>query len=171
MSRAIFITVKDLKANSIISGTTDADKLVHFIEVAQDIHIQQYLGTSLYEKLKSLILSGDINLVANADYKSLRDTYIRPMLIWFTQVEYLPFSMFKIDNGGLSKHRGETDDFVNYSDIDRMESKARARAEFYTTRFTDYMCNNSHKFPEYLNNSNGDMRPDRDSNSFSSIVL
>ena len=86
-------------------------------------------------------------------------------------MEYLPFSMFKIDNGGLSKHRGETDDSVSYSDIDRMESKARARAEFYTARFTDYMCNNSHKFPEYLNNSNGDMRPDRDSSSFSSIVL
>lgn len=171
MSKALFITVKDLKDNSIISGTTDADKLIHFIEVAQDIHIQQYLGTRLYEKLQTLIIGNTINDVANADYKSLRDTYIKPMLIWFTQVEYLPFSMFKIDNGGLSKHRGESDDFVNYSDIDRMESKARARAEFYTARFTDYMCNNSHKFPEYLNNSNGDMRPDRDSNSFSSIVL
>ncbi len=38
--KALFITVKDLKAKSIISGNTDADKLIHFIEVAQDIHIQ-----------------------------------------------------------------------------------------------------------------------------------
>ena len=171
MSKALFITVKDLKDNSIISGTTDADKLIHFIEVAQDIHIQQYLGTRLYEKLQTLIIGNTINDVANADYKSLRDTYIKPMLIWFTQVEYLPFSMFKIDNGGLSKHRGEADDFVNYSDIDRMESKARARAEFYTQRLVDYLCNNSNLFPEYLNNANEDLRPNRDNNNFSSIVI
>ena len=31
--KALFITVKDLKAKSIISGNTDADKLIHFIEV------------------------------------------------------------------------------------------------------------------------------------------
>ena len=171
MSKALFITVKDLKDKSIIVGTTDADKLIHYIEVAQDIHIHQYLGTSLYEKLQALVISGDIDLVANADYKSLRDDYIKPMLIWFTQVEYLPFAMFKIDNGGISKHRGENDEFVDYADIDRMTSKVRARAEFYTTRFTDYICNNSQLFPEYLNNQNGDLRPDRDSNSFSTFVL
>jgi hypothetical protein len=107
MSKALFITVKDLKDNSIISGSTDADKLIHFIEVAQDIHIQQYLGTRLYDKLQTLIIANTINDGGNSDYKSLRDNYIKPMLIWFSQMEYLPFSMFKIDNGGLSKHRGE----------------------------------------------------------------
>jgi hypothetical protein len=91
MSKALFITVKDLKDSSIISGNTDADKLIHFIEVAQDIHIQQYLGTRLYDKFQSLIIANTINDVANADYKALRDNYIKPMLIWFSQMEYLPF--------------------------------------------------------------------------------
>ena len=50
--KALFITVKDLKAKSIISGNTDADKLIHFIEVAQDIHIQNYLGGALYDKMQ-----------------------------------------------------------------------------------------------------------------------
>ena len=133
--KALFITIQDLKAKSIISGNTDADKLIHFIEVAQDIHIQNYLGGSLYDKLQALIISGDIDLPANSDYKSLRDSYIKPMLIWFTQSEYLPFSMFKIDNGGISKHRGEDSDSVNYSDVDRMMSKINDRSEFYTKRF------------------------------------
>jgi len=169
--KALFITVKDLKANSIISGNTDADKLIHFIDVAQDIHIQNYLGGKLYDKMQSLILSGDIDLVANSDYKSLRDEFIKPMLIWYTQLEYLPFSMFKVDNGGVSKHRGEESDSVNFSDVDRMMSKISDRAEFYTRRFLDYICFNSIKFPEYTNNQNGDMYPDRDVDSFSSWVL
>lgn len=169
--KALFITVQDLKAKSIISGSTDADKLIHYIEVAQDIHIQNYLGGSLYDKLQALIISGDINLVANSDYKALRDSYIKPMLTWFTQAEYLPFSMFKIDNGGVAKHRGEDSDTVNFSDVDRMMSKINDRAEFYTRRFLDYMCNNSNKFPEYSNNNNGDMYPDKDADSFTGWVL
>ncbi len=169
--KALFITVQDLKAKSIISGNTDADKLIHYIEVAQDIHIQNYLGGSLYDKLQALIISGDINLAGNSDYKALRDSYIKPMLTWFTQAEYLPFSMFKIDNGGVAKHRGEDSDTVNFSDVDRMMSKINDRAEFYTRRFLDYMCNNSNKFPEYSNNNNGDMYPDKDADSFTGWVL
>lgn len=169
--KALFITVQDLKSRSIISGNTDADKLIHYIEVAQDIHIQNYLGGSLYDKLQALILSGDIDLAANSDYKALRDSYIKPMLTWFTQAEYLPFSMFKIDNGGVAKHRGEDSDTVNFSDVDRMMSKINDRAEFYTRRFLDYMCNNSNKFPEYSNNNNGDMYPDKDADSFTGWVL
>jgi len=169
--KALFITVQDLKAKSIISGGTDADKLIHYIEVAQDIHIQNYLGGSLYDKLQALIISGDINLVANSEYKALRDSYIKPMLTWFTQAEYLPFAMFKIDNGGVAKHRGEESDTVNFSDVDRMMSKINDRAEFYTRRFLDYICNNSNKFPEYSDNNNGDMYPDKDADSFTGWVL
>jgi len=169
--KALLITVQDLKAKSIISGNTDADKLIHYIEVAQDIHIQNYLGGRLYDKLQALIISGDIDLPLNSDYKALRDTYIKPMLTWFTQAEYLPFAMFKIDNGGVAKHRGEESETVNFSDIDRMMSKINDRAEFYTRRFLDYICNNSNKYPEYSNNNNGDMYPDKDADSFTGWVL
>ena len=169
--KALFITIQDLKAKSIISGNTDADKLIHFVEVAQDIHIQNYLGGKLYDKLQALIISGDIDLPANSDYKSLRDVYIKPMLIWFTQSEYFPFSMFKVDNGGVSKHRGEESDSVNFTDIDRMMSKINDRAEFYTRRFLDHITFNGTKYPEYTNNQNGDMYPDKDADEFSSWVL
>ena len=169
--KALFISIADLKAKSIIDGNTDADKLIHQIEVAQDMHIQNYLGGRLYDKLQDLILSGDIDLPANSDYKDLRDDYVKPMLIWFTQLEYLPFAMFKIDNGGINRHRGQESDTVDFRDVDRMQSKITDRAEFYTKRFIDYICFNSQKFPEYNNNSNGDMYPDKDADSFSSFVL
>ena len=171
MSKALFITVQDLKSRSIISGNTDADKLIHYIEVAQDIHIQNYLGGTLYKKLQTLIISSDINLAINADYKLLRDEYIKPMLIWFTQAEYLPFSMFKIDNGGVAKHRGEESDSVDFGDIDRMMSKVNDRSEFYTRRFLDYICDNSNKYPEYYNNNSDDMYPDKDADSFTGWVI
>ena len=58
--KALFITINDLKRKSIIDGNVDADKLIQFIEVAQDTHIQNYLGGLLYKKLQTLILNGTI---------------------------------------------------------------------------------------------------------------
>jgi len=169
--KALFISVKDLKDKSIIDGGTDADKLIHFIEVAQDMHIQNYLGGKLYDKMQELVLSDDIDTAQYSAYKSLRDDYLKPMLVWYSQMEYLPFAMFKINNGGVSKHTSEDSAGVDFRDIDRMQSKITGRAEFYTNRFIDYICDNNNKFPEYNANQNGDMYPDKDSDTFSSFVL
>jgi hypothetical protein len=66
--KALFITINDLKRKSIIDGNVDADKLVQFIEVAQDTHIQNYLGGKLYTKLQTLVVSGDISNAGNVKY-------------------------------------------------------------------------------------------------------
>jgi len=168
--KALFITLQDLKRKSIISGNVDGDKLIQFVEVAQDTHIQNYLGGLLYEKLQDLIISGDIDLVGNAKYKSLLDTYIKPMLVWYTQAAYLPFAAFQISNGGVFKHRSENSDVATSEDIKDMTNRVNQTADFYTRRFQDFMGYNSHDYPEYNQSTNGDMYPDQ-SYGFSSWVL
>jgi len=168
--KALFITLQDLKRKSIISGNVDGDKLIQFVEVAQDTHIQNYLGGLLYEKLQDLIISGDIDLVGNAKYKSLLDTYIKPMLVWYTQASYLPFAAFQISNGGVFKHRSENSDVATSEDIKEMTNRVNQTADFYTRRFQDFMGYNSHDYPEYNQSTNGDMYPDQ-SYGFSSWVL
>ena len=93
--KALFITINDLKRKSIIDGNVDADKLIQFIEVAQDTHIQNYLGGKLYNRLQALVISGEISDAGNVKYKNLIDIYIKPMLVWFTQSAYLPFAMYQ----------------------------------------------------------------------------
>ena len=162
--KALFISIDDLKKKSIIDGNVDSDKILQFIEVAQDTHIQNYLGTNLYDKLQQLIVDAQINDVGNAIYKSLLDDYIKPMLIWYSQATYLPFSLFQVKNGGLYKHTSENAEVISKDDLDYIIQRTRDNAEFYTKRFLDYMCNNSTIYPEYLSNSNGDMYPDKDVN-------
>ena len=170
MSKALFITTKDLKQRSIISGNVDPDKIVQFIEVAQDTHIQNYLGGKLYKKIQTLITGGTLNDAANADYKTLLDTYIKPMLIWFAQADYIPFAAFQIGNGGVYKHRSENSDGASMDEINMLTSKAQETAEFYSRRFMDYMDHYSYLYPEYLESSNEDMMPDKDVN-FGGIFL
>ena len=76
-SKVLFITTKDLKQRSIIGGAVDPEKIVQFIEVAQDTHIQNYLGGKLYNKMQDLISGDTINDAANSDYKKLLDDYIK----------------------------------------------------------------------------------------------
>lgn len=168
--KALFITINELKRKSIIDGNVDADKLIQFIEVAQDTHIQNYLGGKLYTKLQNLIINNEINDAGNSDYKNLLDTYIKPMLTWFTQSSYIPFAMYQISNGGVFKHRSENAETISLEEMRMMLAKVTETAEFYTRRFTDYMDFNSNLFPEYTSNQNGDMYPDRDVN-FNSWVL
>ena len=141
--KALFITINDLKRKSIIDGNVDADKLIQFIEVAQDTHVQNYLGGLLYKKLQALILAGTIDDAVNADYKTLLDDYVKPMLTWFTQSSYLPFAMYQISNGGVFKHRSENSETISLEEMRMMLAKVTETAEFYTRRFVDYMDYNS----------------------------
>ena len=170
MAKALFITVIDLKRKSIIDGNLDADKVIQFIEVAQDTHIQNYLGTDLYNKIQQLITDNEINLGPNAAYKTLLTTYIKPMLIWFTQSNYLPFAMYQVSNGGVFKHRSENADSVTQEEIAMLTNKVSETAEFYTRRFIDYMTYNQTLYPEYNSNSNEDMYPDKDVNFHGWVV-
>lgn len=168
--KALFVTIQDIKQKSIISGNVDPDKIVQFVEVAQDTHIQNYLGGKLYKKLQNLIIDGELNDAGNSDYKTLVDSYVKPMLIWFTQADYMPFAAFSIGNGGIYKHRSENSDNVSMDELNMLAARALETAEFYTRRFMDYMDHNSTLYPEYTSTANEDMSPDRDVN-FGGIYL
>ena len=54
MATALFIKPIDLKRNSIIDGSVDVDSFIGYIKIAQEIHIRNYLGTDLYNKISKL---------------------------------------------------------------------------------------------------------------------
>jgi hypothetical protein len=166
MATALFITPKDLKQNSFVDGNVDTDKFIQFIKIAQEIHVQNYLGGALYDKISQDIIDGTLA----GDYLNLVRDYIKDMLIHYAMVDYLPFSAYQVANGGVYKHTSENSTGATKSEIDALVEKHRQFAQFYTRRFIDYMCFNNNLFPEYNQNQNGDMYPDREAN-FTGWVL
>jgi len=160
MAQGLFVTTKDIATFTSLNGNVDNDKFVQFIKIAQDIHIQNYLGTDLYDKISEDI----VNSTLTGDYLSLVNTYVKPMVIHWAMVEYLPFSAYKVANQGVYKHLSETAESVDKTEVDFLIGKETQIAEHYTERFVQYICNNSELFPEYNSNSNGDMYPDQDVN-------
>ena len=88
MATALFIKPIDLKRNSIIDGNVDVDKYIGFLKIAQQIHIRNYLGTDLYNKISTDIINDELE----GNYLTLVNSYIQPMLIHFAMVDYLPFA-------------------------------------------------------------------------------
>jgi|TARA_R100000479_G_scaffold68576_1_gene32775 hypothetical protein len=170
MATALFITPKDLKQNTLIDGSVDVDKFIQFIKIAQQIHLQNYLGGKLYDKISDLIISGDIALPANVNYLNLIKDYLKDMLIHYAMVDYLPFAAYQVANGGVYKNQSENSETATKAEIDTLVDKHRGFAQFYTRRFIDYMCFNNSLFPEYNQNQNEDMYPDKDA-TFTGWVL
>ena len=169
MATVLFINRTDLVRNSIIDGNVDTDKYIQFIKLAQEIHIQNYLGTKMYEALTAALVAG-IDLPINERWKLLLDDYVVPMLIWFSQVDYIPFASYQIKNGGMYKHRSENADSVSKEEVDYLVEKARTNAEWYSRRFIDFMGFNQNTYPEYTNNINDDIYPSSDA-TFNGWVL
>lgn len=160
MATALFITTNDLKRNTIVDGNVDIDKFIQFIKIAQEIHIQNYLGGALYKKISDDIINNNLT----GDYLTLVQDYLKDMLIHFAMVDYLPFSAYQISNGGVYRHNSENSVNATKNEVDYLVDKHRDFAQFYTRRFLDYMCFNNTKFPEYTANQNGEMYPDQDAN-------
>jgi hypothetical protein len=167
MATTLFIKPIDLKSNTILNGNVDTDLFIQFIKIAQQMHVQNYLGTKLYESITEKIKNNDLT----GDYLDLVTDYIQPMLIHYAMVDYLPFANYQIRNGGVFKHRSDNSESTSKEELDILVQKHRTFGDFYTQRFVDYMgIYASQKFPEYWTNSNDDMFPDRKPNPISWVL-
>jgi len=239
MAEALLITRQDVVKFTAMNGNVDTDNFIQFVKISQDIHIQNFLGTDLLQKIQSEIvlatsgipatisitdagtgyttgtgvtttggngtgLTLDITAAAGlvtvadidtagtgykvgdvividggnddaeitvdtlysipTDYNNLLVTYIKPMLIHWAMVEYLPFAAYTIANKGVYKHNSENATNVEKNEIDFLIEKERSIAQHYTERFIEHISFNNDKFPEYNSNSNGDMYPDTNNN-------
>jgi len=171
MAKALFITTKDVKRYSVLSGNVDPDKFIYMVEIAQDTEVQNYLGTKLLEKLQDLIIAGTINDPANAAYKTLLETYVKPMTIYWALVCYMPFAAYTVANGGVYKHTSESSVTVDKDEVDYLVEKYRDIAQFYTNNFIDFMVYNQNTYPEYNANTQDDTYPDTSNADFGGWVL
>lgn len=158
--KALFISREDLVRYTPISGNLDFDRVVQYIEIAQDIHIHELLGGNLYDKLQNDIINNSLT----GTYETLVNKHIKPTLAQYALLEFLPFSQFSINNKGVFKHTSESAETLSKSDINMMMEASRDTAQHYATRMVDYLCNYPTDFPEYLVNTKDQLRPNRDTN-------
>jgi hypothetical protein len=149
MAYALFITRNDIIKNTPLQGSIDADRLLNFVRTAQDKYILNILGTVLFYKLQEDITDGTFNQL-DVFYQDLMKEHIKPTLIWYAVVEYLPFSGVQFKSEGAVKHETETAKSVSKNDVDYLLQKSMSNADYYATRMQNYLISYSNQIPEYL---------------------
>lgn len=157
MAQALFITRKDIVRHTSLSGGTDTDRFIQYIKIAQDIHLQNYLGTDLYNYIEDQIIADTLT----GDYQTLVETYCKPVLIHWAMVEFLPYAAYTIANKGIYKKTSENATNIEKDEVDFLIEKERTTAQYYTNRLIDYLTFNApSKFSQYYTSNNGDISPD-----------
>jgi hypothetical protein len=170
MAFGLLITRNDIIKNTPLGGAIDADALLPFVRTAQEKYILNLLGTVLYNKLQDDVES---STAFTGYYQTLVEEYVKPTLIWYTCVEYIPFSSLQFKSNGAVKQQSETGVAPSKSEVDYLLNKALNNADYYSTRLQDYLTANSTNLPEYLQTT-GDATnifPDQSNQYFGGIQL
>jgi hypothetical protein len=143
----IFITETLFKERTGASTAIDGKQIFPMVKVAQDIYIQPALGSELYKRIQDGIDNDDLN----NDEKELLDNYITDALVWFT-MSLLPMTMgYQLFSKGFLQKTSEESTPPSQKDLELIEQKYLAYAEYYKTRIIKYLKQNYTKYLEYLN--------------------
>jgi hypothetical protein len=150
----LLISEQKLKDNAPIDQNVDSSELRYGIQQAQNIFIQETLGTNLYEKILQLVRDNEIDLPQNANYKELLNNYIVQTLIAFSYYLILDNMFVKIVNVGVQQFRSEQSSPVGIKEFQYLKGQAKDRAEFLDNLMRRHLVFNNAKYPEYAVQTN-----------------
>ena len=149
MATALFINRNDIIKTTPLQGAIDADALLPFMVTAQIKYIKNLIGTVLYDFLSAQVLAGTTGNLS-IYYQDLIHDHIKPTLIWYACVEYIPFSSIQFKSNGAVKQQSEQGVAPSKSEIDYLLAKAQANADYYALRLQNYLISYSNQIPQYL---------------------
>jgi len=172
MAYALFINRNDLIKNTPLQGAIDADALLPFARTAQDKYLKNLLGTVLFEYLQARILDNTIDTLS-VYYQTLIDDHIKNTLIWYSAVEYIPFSSVQFKSNGAVKQQSEQGVAPSKSEIDYLKQISQTNADYYALRLQNYLIAYSNQIPQYLQSVGNQTQiyPDQTNQYFGGIQL
>ena len=172
MAYPLFITRNDIIKNSPLQGAIDADALLPFVRTAQDKYLLNLLGTVLFYYLQEKIEDGTFSQL-DSYYQNLMNDHIKYVLLWYSCVEYIPFSSISFKSQGAVKHLSDQSVAPTKGEVDYLLNKALNNADYYATRMQDYLIAYSNNIPQYYESVGNQTQiyPDMQNQYFGGIQL
>ena len=168
----LLISEQKLKSQSPIDPNVDSEELRYGIQQAQNIFIQETLGTNFYEQILNQVESGDINLSGNTYNKELLNNFIQPTLVAYSYYLILDNQFVKLVNVGLQQFRSEQSQPIGIKEFTYLKDSAKDRAEFLDNLLRRHLVFENWKYPEYTRvTNNGQLIPEFGSPFKTSITL
>ena len=172
MATPLFISRNDIIKTTPLQGAIDADALLPFVATAQVKYLKNLLGTVLYDYLGEQILAGTVDNLS-VYYQDLLADHIKPTLVLYACVEYIPFSSVQFKSNGAVKQKSETGDAPTKAELDYLLQKAQENGDYYALRLQNYCIAYINELPQYLESVGNQTQiyPDQTNQYFGGIQL
>ena len=152
MSKIYFLSVKNFKEEHPIHGNVDVQLLKPSLWRAQEINIQEAIGSKLYDQLEEQIKTSTLT----ADNTTLLNNYINHALGYYTLSEIIRPMTMQLTNKGLASKDDQYQTSGNLKEIESMEAFYRTRAEWFAQRLIDFLKANVKLYPKYAESGDCD---------------
>lgn len=142
----LLISENVIKSVSNISENVSGNFILPSIKLAQDIELEETIGTQLKEALQQKVFNNKIG--DEIAYKTLLDDYIQDYLIYATIVHLIPCIAYKIANAGVLVTDDEKMSNVGGTDVDKVKNHYKHLADVYKNRLQRYLLKNYSLYPE-----------------------
>jgi len=142
---ALFIDDQYLKDYTPIGQNIDPLQIYPFVEDAQEIYIQDLLGTPLYMDLTYKLYVGT---TYSTSERALVDLCSKALAYWTVYMS-LPHLAIKIRNIGVARPTSENTQPSTMEELKYIREEVKNMAEFWAERIVKYLCENKTTYPLY----------------------
>lgn len=146
MANVLFIREQFLKDNTVINDNVEFKQLRPVIMAAQDMQIQEAIGSSLFNELKAQVIANNVTALNN----TLITDYIQPALLYWCMAEAGLVITYKYANKGVVTHNSENQSPSSMNEVNYVSKQYKAKAEWYTKRITEYLLANVDDYPLFM---------------------
>lgn len=144
----LLCSISDIKSWGILDENANEKLLLSALKYEQDEIIHNVIGSKLYDRLISLIASGDINKSELSVYKELLEGYIFFILAWRIRGEWAFICAEKSRNQGTGVSDGNYFRNNSITDIYKVKDHFNNKADKYIIELEKWLCHNWKLIPE-----------------------
>ena len=163
----LLISEQRVKQWTNLDDNVRVNEITPFIIQAQDIYLQDRLGTKFYDRLKKGVFNDDLT----TDEEKVLNEYVGPMLAHYSLYMMMPGLKYKLVDKGVVSGASEETTPTTLDELRYLRQATLDTAEFYDARLKEYLCDQpSGTFPEYSQPGADGMRPNNETPYFSGLV-
>lgn len=164
---ALLVSEQRLKQWTNLDVNVRIEEITPFIIQAQDIYIQDTLGTKFYNRIKNGIIAADLD---TNETLFLTD-YIGPCLMQFALYLMMPGLKYRLTDKGVLSGSSEETTQTSLDELKYLRQSALDTAEFYQKRMREFLIDNPGMFPDYDTPGTDGMYPNKQNPYFSGLVI
>lgn len=137
----LLTNIENVKNLTNISDNVNGKVLQLAVRESQEIELQEILGTTLYQKLLTLVAAGEVSSPGNEVYAELMEL-IQLFLCYCTVVKVIIPLEYKIDNIGVVQTTDENINPLEIDDVYNIVEYYKKRSDYYGGLIQNFIIKN-----------------------------